>query len=420
SWTAAPAGFTVTTQIGTAVAPVSSTVAWTKATESATPAGGTDVTKIYSKTVDGGVTWTSGAITGVGVNTGTSIGGITAVSDQKAWVSAFQGSNNNLGGVYATTNGGASWTRQNSATFSAAGAFPNTIYFWNENNGVVMGDPTDPAGTGFYFEIYTTANGGANWTRVPAANIPAPINDDEYGYTNNIAVAGNTVWFGTSQGRLYRSTDMGANWLAFPTPISDFAATVTGNYSFRDNNVGLFLRNDGTLYNTTNGGETWAVTPFVGPVFFNDIDYIPGTDTVITSGGTGSSVSFDNGATWTAIDAFQHVETAFSPTGDGYSTGRTTGASAVMFKYNAALGLSDVDAKRVALVPNPTNGPVELSGVALNQVDVYDLLGKKVFSQSYNAIENVNLDLSQLRTGAYILQATTESGAKETLRLLKK
>ena len=65
-----------------------------------------------------------------------------------------------------------------------------------------MGDPS-----GGYFEIYTTNDGGNNWSRVSQANIPDPI-AEEYGILSLYTVVGNTIWFTTTKGRIYKSIDL--------------------------------------------------------------------------------------------------------------------------------------------------------------------------------------------------------------------
>ncbi|MBK8854390.1 MAG: hypothetical protein IPN10_09875 [Saprospiraceae bacterium] len=72
-----------------------------------------------------------------------------------------------------------------------------------------MGDPREGE-----FEIYHTANGGQFWTRVSGDKIPDPL-PGEFGYNNDFDVVGNTIWFGTNKGRIYRSSNSGTNWEVF-------------------------------------------------------------------------------------------------------------------------------------------------------------------------------------------------------------
>jgi hypothetical protein len=81
--------------------------------------------------------------------------------------------------------------RQTSALYSSFNSFPNAIHFWDADNGIVIGDSDDNT----FFEVYTTANGGVDWIRVPAPNFPELL-EAEYGYYNYKSVA---ILFGSEQ-----------------------------------------------------------------------------------------------------------------------------------------------------------------------------------------------------------------------------
>ena len=107
--------------------------------------------------------------------------------------------------IYKTTDRGTTWTPA-TGVFTNASSFPNTIHFFDQNNGLAMGDPVDG-----YFEIYTTSNAGVNWVRVPSSNIPAPLTG-EAGTVNCQAYYNNSYWFTTNSARVFRSTDRGYTW----------------------------------------------------------------------------------------------------------------------------------------------------------------------------------------------------------------
>lgn len=73
----------------------------------------------------------------------------------------------------------------------------------------------------------------------------------------------------------------------------------------------------------------------------------------------------------------------------------------------------------VVAVPNPTSGILQISGEAnINGVAVYDLLGKQVVNASYTA-GDIEVDLSHLQAGAYILKAISNNGAVKTIKVFK-
>lgn len=264
----------------------------------------------FTKTTDGGINWNVGAIN-VG-NTGLGISMISAISDQVAWLVAYPQAAGQTGGIWKTTDGGVNWTRQNSATYNDAASFSNVVHFWDANTGFCQGDPIG-AGNGEY-ELYTTTDGGTTWNAVPGANIPDPL-AGEYGYVRDIEVVGDTVWFGTNKGRLYRSPDKGATWEVFQTPETDMG---NANYSFRDGGTGL-LNIGGVIHESTDGGATWNQLTTTGTVADGWICYVEGTDVVFTTGQSGSSYSEDGGVNWNIIDTDQHTYVEFINPSIGWS-----------------------------------------------------------------------------------------------------
>jgi len=258
----------------------------------------------FIKTTDGGNNWTPGTIDISSVGSGIAM--VSAVDANTAYVVAYPNAGGDSQGIYITTDGGTTWTRQNTATFSDANSFSNVVHFWDANTGFCMGDPINGD-----FELYTTTNGGANWTAVPGANIPDPLSG-EYGYVGQIEVVGNDVWYTTNKGRIYHSTDKGLTWTVAQTPLTDFgSATQSGNFSFKDASNGMIIDNNANMYKSTDGGATWnSVTP-VGQVYTSGLCWIEGGDTIFSTGQSGSSYSVDAGSNWVQIDNQQHVEVEF-------------------------------------------------------------------------------------------------------------
>lgn len=384
----------------------------------------------FSKTSDGGATWTTGAIN-VGNATTLGIGNISAVDANTAWISVYQAGTTATAtqGVYKTINGGTTWTKQTTAAFNAQ-SFCNGVYFWDANNGVSFGDPK-----GGYFEIYTTSNGGTNWTRVPSANIVGPT--DHFGYTGKFFVAGNTVWFGTDEGELMRSTDRGLNWTTITTPVLDFGGgthtTDIAEFAFSDDNNGFILKEtyDGgtpntyissTLYRTTNGGTTW--TPVIaGPGMFHGAIAFAGPNVLITAGSSaenfGSAYSVNNGATWTNIDGDSHTSLNIKSATLGYSGGFAAGGAGGAYRMTNTLSTGNVSVAKFKVFPNPASTTVTISttDIAAYKLSVTDLSGKIVMSKTLNGMEN-NLDISSLSTGAYFFELSADN-KKEVVKILK-
>ncbi len=423
-WHEKATGFATANRTLSSISIVNASVIWAIALDnSASP----DYTiKEFTKSVDGGDTWTSQTID-LGPNTaGLGITSISAISDQIAWISAAPDVSD-LGGVWKTTDGGLTWTKQTTALFTNPDdSYTSFVHFWDASNGVTGGDTESGS-----FEIYITSDGGDNWNRVTgAANIPDSI-VGETGYVGVTSVIGDTFWFGTSAGRIFKSMDKGLSW-----SVSDSVASTDflyDRFTFSDALKGVLMIHDTQeIFNTIDGGTTWDL--IVTPDFYKtNIAYIPNTSTVIAGVAAnpfGSSYSLDDGLTWTIIDTgVFHGTLAFLNDSFGFSAGLTTEAippttTGGIYKFSGIpLKTANFDLKKqIFAYPNPTNGMLHLNSEAslIKGTTVFDLLGRQVYSSKFSALNKVDLDLNSLQTGNYVLKVTSDSGKTETMKIMKK
>ena len=399
--------------------------------------GSGDFYQVWGRSTDGGETWTSGNI-----DLGTAdlaIGDIMAVSATTAYIAVFPNAAGVFGGIYRTVDSGATWQKQASASFnSGSDSFTDWVHFWDANKGLAVGDPA-PAGSTGYYEIYTTTDGGDNWTRVPSANIPAPL-DGEYAYTHNYETNGDIIWFGTNKGRIYKSTDFGATWTVGQSPVGDFgSATESASYSMVDANNGILINNTHGFYRTTDGAATWTedVTP-TGYYRNFDIAYVPGcVNTYVTTGedidgiGRGSSISQDGGATWIDINDLDLLDVdgggclVFYDGTHGLASGFT--ASSVeggIWKWinDACIPLATstfTKDSNFSVALNQTSGVLTVNGKDIANVTVYDILGKQVASQSATDSSSVEVNVSSLNSGLYMVTVTNTLGNASTIKVVK-
>ena len=352
----------------------------------------------FTKTSDGGNSWDSGNIDLGNLNLGISM--IHAENSQTAWVVAYPTGANQTGGIFITNDGGENWVRQDSANYDTSSSFANVVYFWNENIGFAQGDPINGE-----FELYVTENGGDNWEAVPGSSIPNPLGG-EYGYTRQIEVVGNNVWFTTNNGRIYHSTDKGNNWEVYQSPINDFgSAEVNGNMSFSDSLNGIIIDNSGNVYRSFDGGYSWSQITTTGPIYNSGLCFIENTDTVFTTGG-GSSFSIDGGYSWTPIDTATHLYVDFYNSDLGWSGGWTqvTGASSNggVWKWeDFSLGTQNINDNiiKIKYFPNPTDGLVNILYEGDILTSVIDLNGRKILESNEKII-----DLTGFEKGTYVLK----------------
>lgn len=298
TWLIQNTGFSAASRGINYVHAASASVAWAIAYDGS--GTGTTVNE-FTRTINGGETWTTGQVLG---GTTYGLGNICALDANIAYVAVYNGvgNQNNTCGVYKTTNGGQTWTQLPGALQGSA-SFANNVYFWNEMEGMCHGDVRDG-----YFEIYTTVNGGATWQRVPQANITGgtPVSG-EGGWTSVIETTGeNTVMFGTNKSKVYISDDRGFNWRVTSSGITPATNGGINLIAFTDPDNGIVAQTQGTFAakKTSNGGTTWETLTPIGPFLKSDLMTVPGSpNTYVSSGaasgGTGVSYSFDGGLNWT-------------------------------------------------------------------------------------------------------------------------
>lgn len=261
-----------------------------------------------SRTTDGGASWTELALTGPsascerldavsatvawvgcdgglvrrtidGVNVGAVAGwpdtrymlhavGATSATNATA-VGAF-------GGIFRTTDGGATWIDETSVTVTdlrAAAAAGTRVY-----------------AVGFGDLIIASTDSGDTWSigRGPASGMTLLDVD---------MVPGGTAWAVGERGRVRRSVDGGANW---SSQTSGTTAHLRGVVAI-SSTTAIAVGSGGTVLRTVDSGTTW--TPVVSGTTerLMSVD-VSANGTIVAVGTQGVAIrSDDNGATWTTV-----------------------------------------------------------------------------------------------------------------------
>ncbi len=336
-WTSVGSGITATPRVLSNFYPVNENVIWGSAWN---PNGGAPTFE-FTRTTDGGQTWLPGTLNGVA--TSFYDFNFYALDDQTAWIATADELNPISGRIYKTTDGGANWAHQ-STGFTGFNETPAGIWFWNENEGFSFG-ATCNASYNNQISVYTTADGGSNWSKVVAPDMPAQLPGEAICIANFggfFSVAGDHAWFGTSKGRIFRSSDRGHTWQVSSTPFSTFIPSV----GFRDSLHGIALRFDPIgIARSSDGGETWTTVPVSVPTAFRgwEVQYVPSTRSTwfIVSSTSNHMVSYDDGNTWEAYSSNIDVWSAkFLDAKTGFAGSFTTNPTkASLFKWSGpALG----------------------------------------------------------------------------------
>jgi photosystem II stability/assembly factor-like uncharacterized protein len=389
----------------------------------------------FTRTVNGGTTWVPGKM---GTDTTLAFSNISAVSKDEAWVAMHKRYGQTGGGIYHTTDGGVTWSQSGAGEIFDGNSFPDFVYFKDRHKGVAMGDPNNG-----YFEIYTTDNGGDKWKRVKQNKMPALI-ANEYGFISGYAALDNTIWFGTTAGRMFRSTNFGKDWSVYTV---DPGGKAVFEIAFNDDKLHgvTHLRNNNAtfLYSTNDGGVTWTNLGQPAGWKSSRITAVPGTDALVATSvngfDKGSSISYDNGATWTVIESLRHKAVCrffnknagwaggFFVTGPPFSGGiykseinflepaghhhrnNSTGSPGV-----SGTNGNDADVK---IFPSPAKDIMTISlpepfAKQSIHITVLNPDGKILKTMKSEGVRTVRLNVSDLSTGAYFVRI---SGNDQTI-----
>lgn len=288
------------------------------------------------RTVDGGVTWD---VKDIGVANGELVFDIEAMDETTALISCAVFGN----AIYRTTDGGDTWQSM---------SVPQGL-------GIEMAFFDDLVGFGVGNNLTRTSNGGSNWQVIAPGNWPGFLSGEAFGTaagSNNLTTVGDTAWFGTTEPRIFRSTDKAQTWQAFNVPG---ATGIIASLDFKDAHNGIAVAcmgNDGVwlnpaqLFATSDGGATWE--PFPPPPFSHLIcvEYVPGTENTYVgvsgtfSGDPGipsaapiSAFTTDGGYNWHLVDYHGYNAVSFLDAQTGWAGCVSNSGDAAMYKWNGSL-----------------------------------------------------------------------------------
>ncbi len=275
----------------------------------------------FARTTDGGKSWVVGIVPGAEK---LDFRDVEAFGEATAYLlSAGPGEASR---IYKTVDAGKSWSLQ--FKNSDAAGFFDALAFWDERNGIALGDPIKGR-----FQLIVTADGGAHW-KPPAAKALPPALSGEGAFAASgtciVTLGENDVWFatgGAKSARVFRSTDRGQNWEVSETPIMAGAESA-GIFSiaFRTQHRGMVVGGDYrkpdtngvTAAITSDGGKTWTRLdqrlPFLSAVSW-------AKDRWVAVGTAGSYSSVANGAIWKLLARESYNSVGFTTAGDGWAVG---------------------------------------------------------------------------------------------------
>ncbi len=323
--------------------------------------------------------------------------------------------------LFRTTNGGSSWVYL--YNFGDADLYydqPISLTFLDSLHGIIA----------WMEKSYITEDAGISWQSLLTLQIDRDeIRSVDYVSEDTIFMSCHTYFFPV----VFRSFDGGVTFSSDTIPLDYYYAK---KVHFIDHYTGFLLVNryeydTGSIYKTTDAGETWYPTVINDTNYssYNDVFFpTPDTGYVVGSGNyTTMLKTIDGGETWDPVDipctsALSNVW--FLDEWHGFVFGNsgvimeTLTGGVVGNKENPFSGNEQI----FTVAPNPFSGQIQIE---LNQpgsekinIGIFTLNGKQVYHDNISeniTIRKITVNLTSLSPGIYfcrIVQGNTASTRK--------
>jgi photosystem II stability/assembly factor-like uncharacterized protein len=269
---------------------------------------GTNGVVIHS--IDGGMTWRVDSITEA---KGFDFRDVHALNDSTALVLSA----GSPGKIFRTSNKGNTW-KEVYANYDSL-IFYDGMDFWNEQEGIVFGDPIHQK-----MQLLYTNDGGTTWTEIDSNYLPKTLTIEAAfaaSGTGIVTLSNSKIYIGTGgeQARFITSNDKGETWNYFSTPMLQGNAS-KGIYSmaFKDDKNGVAVGGnweniecDSSKMYTNDGGITWHLSKGIQH-YRSCVTYVK-DDVYISTGTTGTDISYDGGKSWQFLDSVSLNAIQFFP-----------------------------------------------------------------------------------------------------------
>lgn len=307
--------------------------------------------------------------------------------------------------IFKSTDNGASWT----ATAVTGSQKIKGIARSNGNLVASYGDAFASGGA------YYSTDGFDTFT--PSTGLPDLGMEGFYTLDNLLFLAG-------VQG-VYGSTDDGVTW----APQGTGSETMGKGIKFIKTQNVIFVPDIGGngLYQTLDSGATWLLTdPVIFANFCQIFDIVLANGVIyVVTDGTGCAnseaiqISADNGATWSSglynLPPAYHAKLGVTVDGCVFTYAPFEDK---LYRLCNGLQVLENGLDKIALLPNPTDGTIELTGIERGEVYIYTVQGK-LLKHYLQLPEDSVFNLSELSAGIYFIKIHNESGIR-TLKLIKK
>jgi len=187
-----------------------------------------------------------------------------------------------LFGIFITSTLLAQWTVVSSPVSDMTFV---KVQFLDDSNGWIAAES----------KVLRTSDAGNTWSQATTN-----INDTRGFY----AISTTTAWICGTFGKISKTTDGGATWVAQTTGAPNLSSI--NAIFFHDQNNGWAAGTDGLLLKTTNGGTNWQTVPMNVTSGFKSVKFF-NSNIGWVGGGTKFLRTTDGGTTWSPVTHFAEV-----------------------------------------------------------------------------------------------------------------
>jgi len=279
------------------------------------------------------------------------------------------------------------------------------MQFVDDNTGYLSGYP------GYVFK---TTDGGQTWED---KSIPGDVNIWDMFFLDE-----NHGWIiDHLHKHIIRTNNGGDTWVT--TMLDDQGLYQPRNVNFTSESTGYVVTDDGILFNTLDGGDSWA------PIYiFSNSAY----DIYFTSPTEGWCITFmgiqhtlNGGFSWGEKERFgtNHVSGTFFIDKD---QGWLYGSNGLVAIYQGTVGFQEESvnsSQYLTIYPNPVTDELNVqtsdSKLVINDIQVFNLQAQSVLHFSGLSVDNTfTINVASLKSGVYILKADI-GGSQKLMKFVK-
>ncbi len=230
---------------------------------------------------------------------------IYAVNEKIAYAMSAGLAEEGAAKIFKTTDGGSSW--KVILDYTEKGVFFDSMDFWNEKEGILIGDPIDDKPF-----IVKTLDGGVTWQRIEKDKLPPVLAGEASFASSGTCVAtqpNGRAWLNT-QSRVFVTADKGETWAVYQTPFKQGETSGIFGLHFWNERQGIAVGGDyknekekgQNIAITHDAGRTWEFLTAATPDGLKESGWMLPNKSLLLVGTSGTSLLLEDEPAWKAID----------------------------------------------------------------------------------------------------------------------